>query len=96
MQVAVSYRDRGEISWHVGRTINLSRTGLLMDCEYGAAVGAPIEVVLTFGPPLANVSCAARVVRAEPSAYSGHWRVAASIIRYAFLRKPPPYSDGPL
>ena len=93
LRVAVSYREQGNPNWRDARTVNLSRTGVLMDCEYGANVGAPLELLLKFGPPLANVSCAARVVRAEPSVGQGSWLVAASIFRYAFLRKPLPYSE---
>ena len=93
LRVAVSFREQGHSGWLDARTVNVSRTGLLMDCRYGANVGAPLELLLKFGPPLANVSCAARVVRVEPMAGQGHWMVAATIFRYAFLRKPMAYTE---
>jgi hypothetical protein len=94
MQVAVAYRERGHDDWIDAHTINLSRTGLLMQCRSVPPVGAPIDVLLTLGPPLATISCSARVVRAELSAHSGDWRVAARIHRYTFLSKPTPDSNG--
>ena len=90
----MSYRERGHSDWREARTVNLSRTGVLMESESGTALGAPIELLLKFGPPLANVSCSARVVRAEQGASSSHWRVAASIFRYAFLPGATPTTSG--
>jgi len=96
MQVAVSYRERGHAHWLEAHTVNLSRTGLMMECRSGPSIGAPLDLLLMFEPPLATISCSARVVRAEHSALTNRWRVGAGIFRYVFLRKPQPYSDGPL
>jgi PilZ domain len=43
---SVKFRPQGRADWQSGRTLNLSRSGLLFACEEPVAVGTVIELVL--------------------------------------------------
>jgi hypothetical protein len=84
VQTPVAYRERGESIWSPGRSVNVSRTGVLFETDRPTVVGATIELVLEFEAPLATVACSGRVVRAATNE-GGPWAIAATISRYSLL-----------
>lgn len=84
VQTPVAYRERGESIWSPGRSVNVSRTGMLFETDRPTVVGATIELVLEFEAPLATVACSGRVVRAAANE-GGPWAIAATISRYSLL-----------
>ena len=86
VEAAVAYRERGDPAWSTGRSINVSRTGVLFESNQPTRIGAAIELVLEFSGPLAAVSCSGRVVRTAATE-GGPWTIAATISRY--LLQPP-------
>ena len=72
MQVPVRYRRRGDEPWSIGRTENLSRTGVLIRGVRLLPLQTPVEVMLNVPPGLigdmdgnmAFIGTVARVVEA--------------------------------
>ena len=70
IETPVLYRASGEDSWRRGRSVNVSRTGVLVDAEdKGLGMDAGAEFVLALPPAGggagANVECRGRVARSE-------------------------------
>jgi hypothetical protein len=87
VSVDLRFRPRGASSiWVEGRSINVSRSGLLLESERPPAVGTPLEVVLDFGAPLVAVRCFGLVVRAS-AIERDRGAVALTITRYRLIRQ---------
>lgn len=90
IQTSVQYRESGEQDWHEGKSINISRTGILFEAEGDQVLQAMLEMRILFpaevtGESPTNVVCWGPVVRqSPPSSPEGHPTVAASILRYRF------------
>ena len=83
----VRYRQAGQRDWHVGRTENISRNGVLIRARHLIARHTPIEVLLALPPELGGtpgmpVMGRGRVVRTEPPAAGADAAVAAFIAEY--------------
>src|SRR5207245_7897561 len=85
IHTSVAYRVLGDLGWMTGRTVNVSRTGVLFESNQPTNVGASIELVLEFPFPLATVACSGRVIRTVVNE-AGPWVIAATISRYSLLR----------
>jgi hypothetical protein len=64
----VRYRQLGESEWRLGRTENISRSGVLVRAEKQVEVNAPVELRVELPPPAsgketAEIVCHGRVVR---------------------------------
>ncbi len=91
LRIDVSYRPEGGDRWLEAHTLNVSRTGVLLECDRAAPVGTPLEFLLKLGPPVADISCSGTVVRAvPPAADAAAWQVGATISSYGFQRTEPP------
>jgi PilZ domain-containing protein len=64
---AVKFRVQGSVTWRLGRTRNLSRSGLLFACDQSLEVGAILELVLLDhdgrGQEIEGKLCLGEVVR---------------------------------
>ena len=87
------FRRAGEQEWRQGRTMNISRSGLLFEAPEPIEPRTPLEVRLELpvaGPaaPPAHVTCRGEVVRDElPTERNGPHRLAAAILRFNFARE---------
>jgi hypothetical protein len=85
----VEYRPLGEPMWHAGRTVNMSRTGVLFRAEGPLDVDTPIEMRVYLqaqtGKLLSELFCRARVVRQAPGATEP--RLAASFQEVEFIKR---------
>jgi len=66
----IRFRPHGSPTWQLGRTRNLSRSGLLFSCEQPVEVGAAIELLLldqdVSGQVITGQVCIGQVVRQAP------------------------------
>jgi hypothetical protein len=68
----VRYRQVGEFDWHVGRTQNVSRSGVLVCAEQRVDVDVSVELRVELPPSAsgkgnsAEIACHGRVVRTVP------------------------------
>lgn len=89
LDVPVEYRPLGDPLWRAGRTINMSRTGVLFRGEQPLDVDTPIEMRVFLqtetGKLLSELFCRARVVRHQPGAAQPH--VAASFQDVEFISR---------
>lgn len=88
MAAEVVYRRVGEGEWRQGRTVNVSRTGVLFEASAPALPAATrIEFILLLPSPghqgCSRVRCQGQVIRQCP--HHEHRAVAASIDTYDFL-----------
>ena len=91
----VVWRPRGADGWLEGVSVNVSRSGVLMQTDRIPPAGTPIEIVIALSrldlpdDEVADVACAGRVVRTERTR-GGRLpcRVAATIDSYSLLRRP--------
>lgn len=87
VELPMEYRWAGDDSWHSGKTINFSRSGLLFEAEAPLSPAAQIELALAVPSPGSSVTtvsivCKGRVVR------QSHGRLlAARISSYLFVRR---------
>ena len=89
----VVWRPRGTDEWLEGVSVNVSRSGVLIQTDRVLATGTPVEIIIALSRldipdyEVADVACAGRVVRTE-RARAGRLtcRVAATIDSYSLLR----------
>jgi hypothetical protein len=88
--VPMRFREKGTTEWHEGKTVNISRTGVLFQSQMNLPPQSLLEMQITLphelrGEPPASVRCWGPVVRSEPTiAAKGIIGLAASIRRYRF------------
>lgn len=81
------YRKGGASDWHEGRTINISRTGILFRTDETLPPNLRLEIQIEFSRRL-NVSCEGAVVRNEPAAtHGGQAALAVKIQNYRLRRQ---------
>lgn len=90
MSAPVMYRQVGEESWHEGRTLNVSSSGVLFTCPAPAlAPGTRVEFVLDLPNPglrdQPRVRCRGAVVRHERRRAGPACAVAATIDAYVIV-----------
>jgi hypothetical protein len=91
----VVWRPRGAGGWLEGVSVNVSRSGVLMQTDRVLPAGTPIEIVIALSRldipdyEVADVACAGRVVRTERGR-GGRLacRMAATIDSYSLIRTP--------
>jgi hypothetical protein len=71
LQVSLNYRKNGVSHWQDGRTINISRTGILFRTDESLSVKSVLEIIIQF-PLKATLTCRASVVRTEDMACAVH------------------------
>ena len=85
------YRKVGDCDWHVGRTENISRSGVLVRTEDAVDVNGPVELrlempIIPAHEEPAEIWCRGRVVRTVSSANnSPSAGYAVAIEEYDFL-----------
>ncbi len=84
------FRRAGSRDWLAGRTVNISRSGVLFEAVPALPpVAARIEFVLALSsmdfPGISRVRCVGRVVRRSEAPRNGSEQAAATIDRYRFL-----------
>jgi hypothetical protein len=89
VNVPVLYRIKGNSEWLNGRSLNISRSGLLFSADQLLPLEAPVELIFEMpaeicGTAGAKVLCRARIARAEDDFPP---RLAAAISDYDFLEK---------
>ena len=90
IQTPLHYRKSGELEWHRGTTINISRSGVLFRADHDLEPETVLEMRIVFpaevtGEAPARVLCWGPVVRKEPPADAGSRpALAAAIVRYRF------------
>jgi hypothetical protein len=90
IHIPVKFREKGTAEWHEGKTVNISRTGVLFQSDMKLPPKSLLEMQIVLphelsGEPQANVRCWGPVVRSESAAAEqGLIALAASITRYRF------------
>jgi len=90
MAAPLMYRQAGEDSWHEGRTVNVSSSGVLFECPAPALpTGTRVEFLLVL-PNLglresSRVQCRGAIVRHERRWAGPACAVAATIDAYDFV-----------
>lgn len=90
MAAEVNYRRVGDDSWEGGRTVDVSRTGLLLQASGPALpVGTAMEMVLLLPslghPGRSQVRCRGRIARHAAPPEAGGCAMAVTIEAYDFL-----------
>lgn len=94
LKAPIAFRRSNAARWEEGRTVNISRSGVLFALPVSAAVGGRIEFVINFSrgalqgpgvPLLPDLHCHGRVIRL--SAGSEGETVVAARIRQQLIRK---------
>ena len=94
LHLRLRYRPVGDPGWHVGRTENISHSGVLFRSEDLLPVNTPVQLrvalpMTTLGGMRSEVQCEARIVRAVlPSTADPLPALAASIGKYQLVREP--------
>jgi hypothetical protein len=86
LNVAVALRPHAGEPWSFGRTVNVSRSGVLIECGPEMATVGALEFVIGVAsgiPGSCNVQCRGRVVRIEHAA--GGRRIAVTIDAFAYV-----------
>lgn len=90
IQTSLHYRQGGEVDWHEGTTVNISRTGILFHPDHDIDLQTVLEMRIIFpteitGTAPTRVVCWGPVVRSETSTgLEPLPMIAASILRYRF------------
>lgn len=66
MKVPIHYRKSGMMNWHDGRTVNISRTGVLFQTEENLKTDLKLEIKISL-PRRTTLACQGTVVRKEPA-----------------------------
>ncbi len=96
LQLPLRYRRLGETHWHVGKTENISRSGLLFEADEPLQPNAQVEINLVLPAEIAGLSetevvCRGEVVRTvESREKTVHPALAARILQYHFQHGPLP------
>jgi hypothetical protein len=89
IHIPVKFREKGTADWHEGKTVNISRTGVLFQSDMNLPAKSLLEMQIVLprqlgGEPQANVRCWGPVVRSQTIEEKGPIALAASIRRYRF------------
>ncbi len=96
LHLPLRYRRLGETNWHVGKTENISRSGLLFEADESLQPSAQLEINLVLPAEIAGLSetevvCRGEVVRTvQPTGKTLHPALAARILQYHFQHGPLP------
>jgi hypothetical protein len=92
IQAPLTFRAGGEKSWHEGKTINISRSGVLFKADHALEPKTMLEMRIAFPPEMTgdvetNVVCWGPIVRRQvPGPGEEFHTLAASIFRHRFKR----------
>ncbi|MGH9403399.1 MAG: PilZ domain-containing protein [Terriglobia bacterium] len=93
IELPIRYRELGTVDWRVGKTVNISMSGVLFRSAQSLQPKTQVEIALTLpvaisGECPAELGCRGTVVRQvsieEPN---GSLVLAASILRYRFAHR---------
>ena len=92
IQAPAYYRVKGDLDWHEGTVVNISRTGILFRIHSDLLPQTIIEVRVLFSEELAgespaSVICRGRILRKEFSFPPHGWTVAAAAISHYRFRQ---------
>src|SRR5580704_9479004 len=96
LHLPLRYRRIGEAEWHVGKTENISRSGLLFQADDALQPNSQLEINLVLPAEIAGLSgtevvCRGEVVRTiEPQGKTINPALAARILQYHFQHGPIP------
>ncbi len=91
VELPLRYRPFGELGWTEGKTINVSRSGILFEVDELLAAETPIELAFDLpvemgGGPGAEVACRGQIVRTIlPPSTDDPPSIAVSITDYRSL-----------
>jgi hypothetical protein len=71
LHVSLRYRKNGVSHWLDGKTINISRTGILFQADDNLPIKSVLDILVYF-PMKVTLTCRGLVVRAEESACAVH------------------------
>jgi hypothetical protein len=84
LHVPIHYRKSGILNWHDGRTLNISRTGVLFHTDENLKTDLKLEIRI-YLPKDTILACQGTIVRTEPTvstktmkglaARISHWRL---------------------
>jgi len=69
MHIPLHYRLSGMPDWCDARTVNISRTGILVRADEAVQPESKLDIRLTF-PLKVTISCQGSIVRAEEQAFA--------------------------
>ena len=103
IRMPLHYRESGEGDWNEGRTLNISRSGVLFHAPRPVKPKTLLEMRIVFpaeilGPNPASVTCLGQVVRTEaPRSPDYKQALAVAIRNYRIIRQDSnsnPHSTG--
>jgi hypothetical protein len=69
MHIPLHYRESGMSGWHDARTVNISRTGILIQSDELPQPDTLLDIRLDF-PLMVTISCGGSLVRSEEKAFA--------------------------
>ena len=69
LNVALHYRKSGMPHWQDGKTVNISRTGILFEADEVLPKDSVLDIQVSL-PLKVSISCQATVVRSDESRYA--------------------------
>jgi hypothetical protein len=69
MHILLQYRESGVPGWHDARTVNISRTGILVRADEAVGPESKLDIRLHF-PLKVTISCQGSIVRSEEKAFA--------------------------
>lgn len=94
VEIPINFRNVSEFAWNLGKSNNLSRSGVLFRAVQPLMTGTQVEVEFVappgFGPDAGElVACRGRVVRTLPPAPTDRRTgIATKFSQYQVLRRP--------
>ena len=94
MEAPSMYRVEGDKTWHRGRTINISESGVLLQAADQLALHARVEMTFQLPEaigrfPAGQLTCIGEVVRHASSTESIPYPVAARFVQFLDSRSSP-------
>jgi hypothetical protein len=80
LKIPMSYQKSGMLDWQDGKTVNISRTGILFRAEEKLAQDTQLDIRVQFSP-LVTMMCQGAVVRTEKTACAvkiRHYRIKST------------------
>lgn len=69
MHIPLQYRESGVPDWHDARTVNISRTGILVRADEEIQPESKLDIRLHF-PLKVTISCQGSIVRSEEKGFA--------------------------
>jgi len=84
LKVPIHYRKSGMLNWHDGRTLNISRSGVLFHTDENLKTDLTLEIRISL-PQNTTLACQGTVIRTEPTVSTKTFKGLAARISHSRL-----------